>query len=83
MLGEYSSQCSRYDVRAIKDHKKTKPLFGEPNYHLYEMLVAWEGYSSEHDTWEPLETLYEDAPEAVEDYFKSKQILPIRKRFRG
>ncbi|KAJ3986947.1 hypothetical protein F5890DRAFT_1500691 [Lentinula detonsa] len=35
-----------------------------------ECNVHWYGYSSKSDTWEPVETLFEDTPEIVNAYWK-------------
>ena len=80
---EDSSSQSFYNVKAIKDHRRGKQLFGEPSFHKYELLVSWECYNTDADTWQPLEQMYEDASESVEEYFTIIAIQPLVKEVRG
>ena len=69
---EYSSE--RYEVQHVVKHKKNKA----GKVHL---LIKWKGYSSAQNTWEPLESFYNDAAPLVNDYFKSKGLELVCKSY--
>jgi len=45
-----------------------RPAGEKSKKHFY--LVSWLGYGSEHDSWEPEETL-QGTPVAIEEYWES------------
>lgn len=54
----------------LRVHPKTKHIIGKPDFRQYQLLVNWRGY--DEDTWEPLENLFEDVPDLVDDFFERK-----------
>ena len=55
---------SGYVVRALLDHRFTPAA---------ELLVSWEGYGAEEDSWEPLSVIMADVPAAVRQYARTVQ----------
>ena len=51
----------RYEVERIID-KRWRRTGGRAKPMVVEYKVRWKGYSSEHDTWEPLEYLDQFQP---------------------
>ena len=49
-----------YIIERIIDHRRHK---GKREY-----LIQWKGYDEDENTWEPADTIEQDAPGAVEDY---------------
>ena len=49
----------------IKDIKKDSDK--------YFVLVSWKGLSSLSDSWEPLDTMFEDVPSKVRSFFTRKR----------
>ena len=56
--------CAGFVVRALLDHRLTP---------VAEVLVSWEGYTSEDDTWEPLAVILADTPSTVRLYARTVQ----------
>jgi len=78
------SDNERYIVNLIKAHRKLdKKLREFPDYCKYELLINWEGYDSSNDSWEPLETLEQDAPEMVNEYFAGCKLQVSKRKSRG
>lgn len=74
----------RYVVETIKDYRKAKHLVYDRNYNQYELLVSWENYGPESDTWEPLGTLLEDCADTVEEYLQAQELaIAGKKTYRG
>ena len=58
--GSDSSDSTEYDVEELLQSR----YVGRPLQRQF--LVRWEGYSSEHDTWEPAEEMPEELVEAFD-----------------
>ena len=63
----YVDGDQEFDVDFIKTHRGTK--------RNQEYLVHWEGYSAEHDSWEPAAAL-RSCPAAVKTYWTKQQLRP-------
>eukprot|EP00918_Siedleckia_nematoides_P019145 GHVU01040822.1.p2 GENE.GHVU01040822.1~~GHVU01040822.1.p2 ORF type:complete len:117 (-),score=9.31 GHVU01040822.1:1656-2006(-) len=61
-----SLQDSMYKLKNIID------LRANPRTGHWEVEVQWLGFSPEESTWEPLATIFEDAPEHVREFLDSK-----------
>ena len=52
---------------------------------LIELLVRWEGFDDDSDSWEPISSLYKDVPVLVRDFVLScgddPRTLPLREAF--
>ncbi|KAI6119414.1 hypothetical protein EDD16DRAFT_1692706 [Pisolithus croceorrhizus] len=53
----------KFVVQSIRDHRLVDGML--------EFLVFWEGYEEDEATWEPEDTLVEDAPTTVKAYMKT------------
>jgi len=60
----------RWSVDTILDERGTGSL--------RKLLVRWEGYGPDRDTWEPRELMMEDAPEAVNEFDQRTLAEPRR-----
>jgi hypothetical protein len=56
----------KYEVSHIVEED-----YSNPNQRVF--LVRWLGYSAEHDSWEPLENLEEDAIEVVREWDRKQR----------
>ena len=63
----YVDGDQEFDVDFIRAHRGTK--------RNQEYLVHWEGYSAEHDSWEPAAAL-RSCPAAVKTYWTKQQLSP-------
>ena len=70
-IAEFSDQIF-FSVDKVKDLREKAGQF--------QVLVGWKGYSSNSDTWEPLNIMYEDAPGKVREYFKRHRSNAIIRR---
>ena len=52
----------RFFIKRIHEHRVNEPLAS------YEFLVEWRGFSMQDNSWEPLETIFTDAPKALKTY---------------
>ncbi len=52
-----------------------------------ELLVRWEGFDEDSDTWEPIASLYKDVPAMVKDFVASvgdaPRTYPLREALNG
>lgn len=55
---------SGFVVRAFLDHRLSPTA---------ELLVSWEGFSAEEDSWEPMSVMLADVPAAVRQYARTVQ----------
>lgn len=65
-------QEKEFVVEKIVNHRVTKLIKGSLSYQNIEMLVKWEGFSSSHNTWEPITSLYYDIRALTRRYFREK-----------
>ena len=70
-IAEHTDQ-TWYSVESVKDIRRSSKGI--------ELLIGWKGYTSASDTWEPLHVMYEDVPNIVESFLKSKSRNPSAKR---
>ena len=61
----YVDGDQEFDVEYIKSHRGSKRNL--------EFLVHWEGYTAEHDSWEPA-TALRACPAAVKSYWAKQQL---------
>eukprot|EP00300_Choanocystis_sp_HF-7_P042111 c8876_g2_i1.p1 GENE.c8876_g2_i1~~c8876_g2_i1.p1 ORF type:complete len:548 (-),score=66.37 c8876_g2_i1:54-1697(-) len=59
LAAEYDEEAV---VEKVVDHRKAHEGLG------YELRVRWLGFEDSEDTWEPLDTLFEDVPTVVRNY---------------
>ncbi|KAF5375397.1 hypothetical protein D9615_007996 [Tricholomella constricta] len=62
--GDRPTKESRYIVSRVKAHRN--------GANGKEYKVSWFGYTDQDDTWEPEETLLQDAPGAIKEYLASR-----------
>ena len=64
-----SNAEENFTVGELLKIRKTKKHGRVANMNMYEMLVRWEGFDSDGDTWEPLENLMSDVSQMVDDFY--------------
>lgn len=62
-----SNEDNLYDVEAIRSYKITEN-------NQIRLLIKWENYGEESNTWEPLEMNYPDIPDMIDKYFKEHNL---------
>lgn len=65
LLAQIAHNESGYDVRVLKDIRYDAAT------QQYLVLVAWLGFDTEDDSWEPLSVMNEDVPGKVAQFFQS------------
>ena len=63
ILEEEKEEASEYEVEAILQHRKRNKG--------YEYLVKWSGWTTRHNTWEPIDNLA-NAKDLLKDYWRMK-----------
>jgi hypothetical protein len=58
-------------VEKIVKHRVTKRTDAAAGYDYIEILVKWEGWSEQDNTWEPLHNIYRDIAALIRQYFHS------------
>ncbi len=53
-----------FEIEQIVSHKY------DSNAMTMTLECQWKGFSPEENTWEPLQSIYEDAPLVVKDYLR-------------
>jgi hypothetical protein len=61
-----------FAIEKILKHRKCRKKKGETKT-SYEVLIKWDGYDETHNTWEPLSSIAETAPLALEEYAASQK----------
>lgn len=67
MLQHARHHAIEYTIEKILQIRVGEPSTKPENY---EVEIAWEGFEPEDNSWEPLETILEDAKEIAEDFLR-------------